>query len=651
MKKLFLVFFFVLCFSSLVQADGFHTYTDEDKAKVDAIIITGGSEGDALIQDANGNFVPTPPAAVSVTNANVEDATTAGATVTTAADSGFIPIIISEVLSKISLTNLYLEFADGLASVFEPLKGEDDNYVTDAEKIVIEATSGTNTGDQVADGVTITGTGTVSDPFVSNATGTGDVIGPSSAVDERLARFNGITGKLIEDSGYTVDSFAAALGTDDNYVTDTEKNNLHAPSSDNQVGDGVTIIGAGTAEDPFVATGGTGDVVGPSSAVHGNIAIFSGITGKLIEDSGVDTSDFEPADATILKDADIGVNVLAPNGDGSGLSGVVTSEVDPTVPAQVSQVNAEAGTSETSYLWSPLRVFQAAAAWITANTADWDKDASDDFDGAYSSLTDPPTIPSGNQIIDWTIDQGATNIHAGNYTDTDTLTALSIGTKTATTIGITSDGGADDVVLPEADTDNAGLLGADKFDEIVANSLKVSFTWDYDYSDLINTPTIPTVDDTPYDATSWDNNTDAATKNAIRDKIESLSITGGSFLQSILPTGSDTFLASESVNSRIETYQATATAYYYFGTAATAWALHERNCEFVVENDEAIYLYPATGDQAYFNTTELSANYGIFDATPTIGSRVIVSYIYDGTDYFIQFIPIAGDWEAVAPQP
>jgi hypothetical protein len=37
------------------------------------------------------------------------------------------------------------------------------------------------------------------------------------------------------------------------------------------------------------------------------------------------------------------------------------------------------------------------------------------FDGAYSSLTGKPTIPSGNEILDWTTDQGATNIDAGNY--------------------------------------------------------------------------------------------------------------------------------------------------------------------------------------------------------------------------------------------
>ena len=32
-----------------------------------------------------------------------------------------------------------------------------------------------------------------------------------------------------------------------------------------------------------------------------------------------------------------------------------------------------------------------------------------------------PTIPSGNQIIDWTVDQGSTNIHTGNYNNTDTV--------------------------------------------------------------------------------------------------------------------------------------------------------------------------------------------------------------------------------------
>jgi hypothetical protein len=39
---------------------------------------------------------------------------------------------------------------------------------------------------------------------------------------------------------------------------------------------------------------------------------------------------------------------------------------------------------------------------------------------AYGNFSGTPTIPSGNQIIDWTADQGATNIHAGNYLNTNT---------------------------------------------------------------------------------------------------------------------------------------------------------------------------------------------------------------------------------------
>lgn len=53
-------------------------------------------------------------------------------------------------------------------------------------------------------------------------------------------------------------------------------------------------------------------------------------------------------------------------------------------------------------------------------------------------------------------------------------TSLSTGTVTSTTYGITSDGGVDDVVLAEATTSLAGLLSAAKWNEIVANTDKVT---------------------------------------------------------------------------------------------------------------------------------------------------------------------------------
>lgn len=63
--------------------------------------------------------------------------------------------------------------------------------------------------------------------------GTGDVVGPASAVDNNFASFDLTTGKLIQDSGFSSASFAAALGADDNYVTDAEKTKLSNLSGTN----------------------------------------------------------------------------------------------------------------------------------------------------------------------------------------------------------------------------------------------------------------------------------------------------------------------------------------------------------------------------------------------------------------------------------
>jgi len=91
--------------------------------------------------------------------------------------------------------------------------------------------------------------------------------------------------------------------------------------------------------------------------------------------------------------------------------------------------------------------------------------------------------------VDWTADQSPSVINAANYVDNDTVyddttiqaavtlntakftnvdTDLSV-TKNATTMTVVSSDG-DNAVLVEADTTNAGILGSDKWDEIVANT-------------------------------------------------------------------------------------------------------------------------------------------------------------------------------------
>ena len=91
----------------------------------------------------------------------------------------------------------------------------------------------------------------------------GDLSGPASAVDENLAIFDGITGKLIKDGGAKISDLATTANLS-NHTTDAA---IHFLKSS------------------------VGDIVGPASAVDENIAIFDGITGKLIKDSSIATSD------------------------------------------------------------------------------------------------------------------------------------------------------------------------------------------------------------------------------------------------------------------------------------------------------------------------------------------------------------------------
>ena len=92
-------------------------------------------------------------------------------------------------------------------------------------------------------------------------------------------------------------------------------------------------------------------------------------------------------------------------------------------------------------------------------------------DTAYNATSwDGNTDAATKNVIRDKIETMDTAIGLNTAKNTNVSTTLEAGTVNATTYGITSDGGVDDIVLPEADTTNAGLLGADKWDEIVANT-------------------------------------------------------------------------------------------------------------------------------------------------------------------------------------
>lgn len=122
--------------------------------------------------------------------------------------------------------------------------------------------------------------------------GTGDVVGPASAIDNNFASFDLTTGKLIQDSGFSSASFAAALGSDDNYVTDAEKtiigNTLGTNTGDQSVFKTIAVSGqdsvvADTTTDTLTLVAGsnislTTNAAGDSITITGTGSGGSGIT-------------------------------------------------------------------------------------------------------------------------------------------------------------------------------------------------------------------------------------------------------------------------------------------------------------------------------------------------------------------------------------
>lgn len=115
--------------------------------------------------------------------------------------------------------------------------------------------------------------------------GTGDVTGPSSAVDSNITAFDGTSGKLIKDSGIATSAVGDVKGP--------------ASAVDGNIATYDTTTGKLIKDSGVVAAS---VVVGPASAVDSNVATFDSTTGKLIKDSGLLVSNIVsgPASSTDL---------------------------------------------------------------------------------------------------------------------------------------------------------------------------------------------------------------------------------------------------------------------------------------------------------------------------------------------------------------
>jgi len=363
------------------------------------------------------------------------------------------------------------------STVYAAALGADDNYVTDAELVVVQATSNTNTGDMSNADVKTAYEANANTNAVTDAEKTvlGNTSGSNSG-DQAASDFNH-------------DDLANITGTASQYNHPTDANmTVIGNTSGSNSGD--QAASDFNHDDLANLTGTAAQYNHPTDA---NMTVLGNTSGTNSGDITNLTSFTEQTAFRVFYSDTAGdVTELALGADGTFLKSNGAA-ANPTfaVPAGSGDVSKD-GTPDDNQV----------GVWTGDGTIEGTSTLT--YDGALNVV--------GNITTTGTVDgiDIATDVAANTLKNTNVPTALSVGTVGINTVAITSDGGADDVTLPAALVDAAGMLTTAKWGEIVANNAKNT-----------NVPTAlstGTVDGTTYGITSDSGADDvvlvAATTNA-----------------------------------------------------------------------------------------------------------------------------------------
>jgi hypothetical protein len=214
-------------------------------------------------------------------------------------------------------TNIKINGTQALGSSGK-LPNSDHVHPTDTSRQAVLTYPVTGLTSSFASDHVITGTGTGDQVQDSGMVLSTIVIGPASATDGHLTVFDGGSGKLVKDGGVPLtvadlsstaetvggsaavgSALTAARSDHKHAITNPALDTLAPPTNITTLDVSVTAHGLCPRLDNntahFLRGDGdwstppinTGDVVGPASAVDGDIVLFSTTTGKLVKDSNI----------------------------------------------------------------------------------------------------------------------------------------------------------------------------------------------------------------------------------------------------------------------------------------------------------------------------------------------------------------------------